>query len=368
MKECIKHLVKGLYLALRKILFSPALIFRKTLLPSLGDIRTILVLRHDRLGDMVVSTVVFQALKKRFPSSSIIVLASKRNAGLIQNDPSVNEVIVYQGLIGYCTKFRKRKIDLTIDLFLTHELKQAFLSLLSGARYRLGFEEAGREIFFNVKGPGISSCRSMKDQLLDLLKPLGVSGEGIKPRVVLSEKEKALAFDYLVSSGLRKDDLKIAIHPGGFYPSQRWPQERFVEVARDCIEQYNARIILFGDIPDDALIRDMKAKIGSQCIASHALSIRQFAATVAQCDLLLCNNSGPLHIAAALGVPTVSTMGPTDRYLWSPEGEGHIVLNGKAPCSPCSRSMCVAHVCMDSITVPQYLEAVGTQLKRIGKV
>jgi ADP-heptose:LPS heptosyltransferase len=367
MKECIKHLVKGPYLVLRKILFSPALIFRRTLLPSAEDIRTILLLRHDRLGDMVVSTVVFQALKRRFPFSSIIVLASKRNAELIQNDPAVDEVIIYQGLACYYKEFRKRKIDLAIDLFLTYELKQAFLTVLSGAKYRLGFEKAGREVFFNVRGPVAVSCRSMRAQLLGLLKALGISGEGIEPRLVLSEKEKALAFDYLASYGLRKEDLKIAIHPGGFYPSQRWPAERFIEVARRCIGQYNARIILCGDAADKELIDTMQEKIGSGCISFEALPVRKFAATLAQCDLLLCNNSGPLHIAVALGVPTVSTLGPTDARLWSPAGEANIVLGGTMHCSPCSRIVCAAHTCMGSISVSQFMEAVGTQLKRIGK-
>ncbi|MDD5566242.1 MAG: glycosyltransferase family 9 protein [Candidatus Omnitrophica bacterium] len=367
MKDRIKRIVKGLYLALRKILFFPVLIFRKPLLPKEGDINTILLLRHDRLGDMVVSTAVFEALKRRFPSSVIIVLASRRNAELIQSDPAVDEVVVYQGPIRYYKEFRRKKIDLAIDLFLTYELKQAFLTMLSGARYRLGFEKAGREVFFNVKGPVVASCRSMKEQLLELLKPLGVSGAGIEPRLVVSQEEKALAFDYLISRGFRKEDLNIAIHPGGFYPSQRWPVDRFVEVAKLCINRYGARIILFEDKFDKELIRGMEEKIGSRSIASGALSIRQFMASVAQCDLLLCNNSGPLHIAAALGVPTVSTLGPTDRNLWSPGGKKHIVLSGNLHCSPCSRISCAHHACMEAISVDEFMDAVGTQLKRMEK-
>ncbi|MEW6075712.1 MAG: glycosyltransferase family 9 protein [Candidatus Omnitrophota bacterium] len=367
MRRCVKIFFKALYLSVRTILLWPFLVFRKTLLPRPEQIHTILLLRHDRIGDMVISTSVFQALKERFPAAAIIVLASERNAALIQNDPAVGEIIIYKDIVAFRRECRKRRIDLAVDLFLTYELKQAFLLFLSGAKYRLGFEEAGREVFFNIKGPRISSCRSMRDQLHGLLVPLGVTAKYLEPRLIVSEAEKKEAAVYLASVGLRKEDLKIAMHPGGFYRTQRWSRERFVEVARRCVDRYDARIILFGDATDRELISGMQKEIGRGCAAAAALSLRQFAAVLAQCNLLLCNNSGPLHIAAALGVPTVSTLGPTDRNLWSPEGKNHIVLSGNLPCSPCSRIVCAVHTCMDSITVSQFLEAVETQLAGMGK-
>lgn len=315
-----------------------------------------------------MSTGAFRALKRRYPAAAITVLASERNKDIIKNDPHVEEVLVYKGLRQFVKELKTREIDLGIDLFYGYELKPAFLTYLSGAKYRLGFENFAREVFFNIKGPRISGSGSMLKHLLDLVEYLGADTKDCLPKLYLLEEEINWSKSFLLSLGIEPKDLKVAIHPGGFYPAQRWPADRFAAVAARLIEKWLIKPILLGDKSEEELLRGIRRETGKDgIIMLHELNLRQAISLLSQCNLLICNNSGILHIACALGVPTVSTMGPTDSFLWQPIGENHIVLKKDLPCSPCSRSTCARQGCLNLITIQDAMQAIEAQLEKIRK-
>jgi ADP-heptose:LPS heptosyltransferase len=252
-----------------------------------------------------------------------------------------------------------------IDPFLTYELKQAFMTYLAGGKYRIGFEEAGREIFFNLRGPVASTPKRMVEHLIDLVELLGGTGKGCEPEVFLSDKELQWASETLGSKGININMLKIAIHPGANYPSQRWPAARFGELLKRILEQSETHIILLGSRDEEPLLRDVKKIAGDGIQVFSDLKLREFMALLSKCDLLVCNNSGPLHIASSLKVPTVSMIGPTVTPLWLPFGKNNIAINKELPCSPCNRAVCKGHECMESITVDEIFEAVQSQITRI---
>jgi heptosyltransferase-2 len=359
---------KQIYLTLRSVLLFPFLISRTIKKPQGKDIKKILLLRYDRIGDMVVSTGAFKALKKAYPAACIIVLASGTNKEVIENNPDIDEILVYKGLRWFLKEIRKRKIDLAIDFFYTYELKSAFLTYISGAKYRLGFENAGRQVFFNMKGPGMNRACTMIEHLGELVSNLGIGKEGYEPQVYLSQGEVSWAKNYLVSNGIGESVFKVAMHPGAFYPSQRWPADGFAGIGKKVIEKYHAYIILFGDTKEEKLVKTIQQKIGAGNVCAwYDLNLRQIIALLSQCDMLLCNNSGLLHIACALKIPTVSTMGPTDPVLWWPYGKDNIVIRQDLPCSPCSRGVCAAPGCMELITPRQIEEALDVQMEKISK-
>jgi lipopolysaccharide heptosyltransferase II len=368
MPRYIKDRLKQTYLALRKFLLFPFVLLRKTCVPTKEDINKILILRHDRIGDMALSTVIFKALKKNYPAAEIIVLASERNNEVIKNDPYVDEILVFKGLRWFMREIRNKDIDLAIDLFYTYELKQPFLTYISGAKYRVGFEEAGREVFFNIKGPKMYPRRHMIDHMFELIDTLGVDVKEKEPQIYLSNDEIKWAKDLLASKGIKEGDFKIAIHPGAYYPSQRWSAEGFADVTRKLVEKTGIKVILFGDKTEEAILRKIKKNIGRGDIPTfYGVNLRQFIALLSQCNLLLCNNSGALHIACALKIPTVSTMGPTDPILWWPVGENHSVIRKDLSCSPCDLAICKRHYCMKQITTEDIMHAVETEIDRIKK-
>lgn len=363
-----KDSFKAVYLRIRKLLLLPLLFLRDIKAIKENEIKKILFLRHDRVGDMVLSTPVFKSLRKRFPYARLTVLASERNHEVIKNNPSVDEILIYNGMWWFLKEIRKRNFDLAMDLFPTYELKQAFLTYLSGAEYRIGFEKAGRKAFFNLKGPKVSKDKKMVELLLDLAEALGGEKEGCEPEIFLTEEEINRASESLINRGIGINELKIAIHPGAYYPSQRWRAERFGEVGRRIIEEYRSRVLLFGSQEEEGILKRVKEVAGNNGIYIFSgLKMREFMALLSMCNLMVCNNSGPLHIASALKVPTVSIMGPSVSPLWLPYGENHIVINKGLPCSPCNRAVCNDHECMELITVDEVMEAVQKKLLQLNR-
>jgi heptosyltransferase-2 len=362
-----KSLLKAAYLKTRSAVLRPMLLLRRVKkLPKVG-IRSILFLRHDRIGDMVLSTAALKALKRAYPGAQITILASQRNHEIIKHDPHVDEILVYRGLYRSIKEMYRsgRIFDLTIDPFNTYELKQAFLAYMSRARYRIGFEEAGREIFFNLKAPRLSPIKHLVDHLLELIGYLGADVSGCEPELFLTEAEIRWASEVLSAKGIDKDAITISIHPGAYYKSNMWPSDRFGMLAKRIAHELQAQIIVFGGQGEDAILATIKQLCGSAVKIISNISIRQFMAMLSRCNLFIGNNSGPLHIAAALGLTTVSTIGPPVVPLWLPYGKNHIVLRKNLDCQPCNRAVCKEHRCMNLISVDEVFEAVQSQITRM---
>jgi lipopolysaccharide heptosyltransferase II len=361
----LKSRMIGIYLGIRKILLWPLTALREvTMLPQ-HDIKSILFLRHDRIGDMVLSTAALKALKRAYPDAMITVLASKRNYEILKHNPHVDEIFIYKGVIRFIREIRSRDYDLVIDPFLTYELQQAFMTHLARGKYRIGFARAGREIFFNLKGPVASSPKKMVDHLLDLVEAVGGKREGCVPEVFLTDEEQQWASEVLSNKGIGEHELIVAIHTGAYYPSQRWPTERFGELARRILEQYEVKVILLGSRDEQDLVKKVKEIAGKGIKDFSGLRLRKLIALLSKCDLMVCNNSGPLHIASALKVPTVSMIGPTVTPLWLPSGKHDVLIKKELSCSPCNRAICKGHECMESITADEVFESVRTQIARI---
>ena len=313
---------------------------------------------------MVLSTALLKALRRDFPGAVITVLASEGNYEVLKGNPNVDELLIYRGFIRFVREILTRDYDLAIDPFITYELKQAFMTYISRARYRVGFESVGREVFFNLRGAAISPPKRMIEHLLDLAEALGGSRDGCEPEIFLSKEEMEEARARMEGAGVRSGEIKIAFHPGAHYPSQRWPAEAFGKVAKQVRDSKGVRICLFLANGEEGLLEGFKAGLGGEPIAFTGIGLREFISLLSQCHLLVCNNSGPLHIASALKIPTVSIMGPTVFPLWLPWGEDHVVIRKDIGCSPCNKAVCKAHKCMESITVEEVFEAVRSQIER----
>ncbi|MDD5679701.1 MAG: glycosyltransferase family 9 protein [Candidatus Omnitrophica bacterium] len=361
----IRSSLRAPYLTARSFLLRPLVVLRKTGIPREGEIKEILFLRHDRIGDMVLSTGIFRGLKKRYPGARLTVLASGKNYEIIRNNPYVDETAIFDGTRDFISRFRRRNIDLVIDPFYTYELRQSFLTYISGARYRIGFEESGREMFFNMRGPKLLPASHMAGNIFRLVSFLGVNADEYEPQIYLSNDETGWAKSIFADRGLTGDFLKAAIAPGAYYPSQQWGADKYEELAGRLVKKSGVKIILFGEKSEETLLRKIQSKAGRKDAEVFCgVTLRQFMALLAQCNLLVCNNSGALHIACALKIPTVSSMGPTDPVLWWPRGKGHIVLREKLACSPCYKARCVRHDCMSRILVEDVMAAAELQIER----
>lgn len=374
--------IEDLYLMLRSLVLGSFRPFTKTytrndLLDI--DIKSILVIRLDRIGDMVMTTPIFRALKEKWPAAQITVLANPLNKNIVINNPFIDCILVYDrgnrhkslnSRISFFKDVREMGFDIVIDPYLDYELNTSFITRLVGSRFRLGFEFAGKEVFYNIRYPSnvfpvSTEKRHMIDYYLDLITCLGIEPKTRQPEIFLSSDEREKVYKLLRKAGANPENKIIGIHPGGNYESQRWSVERFAALSDYLIASYDINVIVFAGREEKQLLTEFRECAVKAPIILEDINLREFISALSHCNLFLCNNSGPLHIATALNIPTVSTMGPTVPHHWWPRGDNNTVLRKDLECSPCKKGICKTHECMELITTNDFLAAVEMQLKHL---
>ena len=369
----VKSIVKSVYLTGRGFALKTLslVLSQKTSVPSLRNIGDILFIRVDRLGDMVLSTPAFQAIKAALPQSRLTVMASPANASILKNNPDMDEVIIYDRSAGLFDKMkflnglRSRHFDLAIDPYTDYELKSAWLARMSGATHTIGYAAFGREIFFNCPAPKIEENKHFVDGALDLLNCFGIPSENRNPAIYLGADEEAWVRQWLQEKGFQGKKV-VAIHPGAYYETQRWLPEHYAGLIRLIQEQTSLEVVLMGGPSDVIIVEDIQDKLKRPVCISIQEDLRNFFAILSQCQLLVCNNSGPLHCAAALNIPTISFMGPTVKDLWMPVGEAHHVLReDDLPCIGCNLGYCKikTHDCMRLIRPERVINIIFERTK-----
>ena len=361
---------------LKKVYFAS----RKVLLKSLGlaidshegTLHTkqprIVVYGLRRLGDMVISLPAIEALREGYKDASIMLVATEYNKGIAAG-PCVDEIIAEpSGMIGK-TKLLSRLasygFDIALDLTCDTDIFPAYALYRSGAKVRVGYDVEGRGVFYTRPQRAAFKGKHAAELLMDLVKA-SVGGPlpsyRIIPHYVPPSEEVAYAGAYRAEKALRSPLL--GVHPGAYFPSQRWPVERFAQTIDELTTRGTiADTLVFGSSRDEKSIGEL---LGLLAVAHPHIVLNmpvpRFAALINVCDVFLCNNSGPLHLAAAMGVPAVSMMGPTDYDLWRPLGERNIVIRKNTKCSPCNFAKCKGHECMRMIMVREVINAVEKQL------
>jgi len=366
-----KSIFKAIYLNARGFALKTLglLLFQRNIIPLLRNIGSILFIRVDRVGDMALSTPALRAIKVAFPKVQLTVMASPANAPILKNNPDVDEVIIYDRSAGLLEKMkfinglRSRHFDLAIDPYTDYELKTAWLAGMSGAADRIGYAAFGREIFFNCPSPKIEGNKHFVDGALDLLKGIGIPSENRNPAIYLGADEQAWACQWLQENGFLGKKI-VAIHPGAYYETQRWLPEHYAELIRLIRRQTLLEVVLLGGSSDAIVVEDILVRFNNPVCVSIQEDIRKFFAILSQCQLLVCNNSGPLHCAGALKIPTISFMGPTVKEQWMPVGDIHRILRlDDLPCIGCNRGWCKikTHDCMRLIRPERAINLVLEQ-------
>jgi len=312
--------------------------------PVPSRVTNLLVLRADRIGDMALTTPALADLRGYFRKAKITVLAPPAPLELLRGHPDVDHLVPLTGARlpdGLAGRF-----DLVIDFTPDEDMRGALLARATRARLRAGFRAAGRQACFSLHGPRAEPRRHIVDLNRALLDSLGVPAKALRPALYVSADERGKAQARLSALGAAAP--RVAIHPGGHYPSQRWSPESFATIITGLTERTGAAcIVLAGPGERELALRITAAT--PDALTSGEVGIREMMALISSCDLFIGNNSGPLHVAAALGVPTVSIMGPSDPLRFAPRGPADRVVRMDLPCSPCGRARCWHHTCLRSI-------------------
>lgn len=338
------------------------------------DIKKILIRGTNWIGDAVLTMPAVTAVRKKFPDAEISILVKPWVAGLFENSPDIDRIIIYDdkkygrlcGKRKLVNDLKKNKFDMAI-LF-QNAFEAAFLSFLAGIPVRYGYNTDGRGMLLTHK-IALSDETLKKHQVwyyLDLLRPLGINIEKPELSLKIGNKDKAAASNILKKNRIKKDELIIGINPGASYGhAKRWLPDRYAKLADRLIERHAAKIILFGSKDD----KEVATEIAS--LSSHKLinlagrtSLSEAIALIERSRLFITNDSGLMHIAAALNVPVIAIFGSTSPERTGPYGKGHHIIYKNVECSPCLKRECPTDFkCMDLISVDEVYSIVGADLR-----
>ena len=335
------------------------------------DVKKILVKGTNWVGDTIISFPAVYSLRHLFPKAHITVLTKSHLTGLWKANTDLDEVIPYDmptgagrifGELKVARSIKKRGIDLAIVL--PRSFSSAWMVFWGGIPHRIGYKGEGRDWLLTERldrAPELL-CRHRMYYYLHLVEHVGRCPSPFLPLLSLNGNQENWSNAFLSQHGL-KDTVLVGFNPGATYGEAKcWPSERFVELGRRLREEYGAFILIFGSSrpQEKALNATIAQGIGEGCLnLSGETSLLQLAALLRQCQVLVTNDTGTMHVAAAVGTRVVAIFGPTDPRTTSPLGEGHVVIRKKVPCSPCLKRVCpLDHRCMDLIEVEEIYHTV----------
>ena len=325
------------------------------------------------LGDLVMLLPAIEELHRLFPDAHIAAIVRSSFARLLDGHPAVHEVIPIpapEGVWGRkataaaCAALRSGDFDLGIVF--PRSFRAAWEMFRAGIPARLGFAARGRSWLLThpvERKPELMRAHRI-GYYLALVGALGDVRTAFAPRLVVPEEARDWAVRLLGGENGRP---LVGLNPGATYGSaKQWPLERYVEVCRRLVTTHGAQILLIGGPAERELGRVAAAQIGpaARSVAGDTDPL-QLAAVLERCHLLLTNDTGPMHVAAAVGTPVVAVFGPTDPVTTSPFGPGHAVVREPVECAPCFLRTCpIDHRCMTRIDVDRVMSAVLTTWRR----
>jgi len=338
--------------------------------------RRILIVKPSSLGDIIHSLPVLWELRRLYPEAYIGWVVKEVWKDIIDDNPLLDEVIVLKkGVRGFYSAIRHiygSGYDTVIDL--QGLFRSSVISLLSGASERIGFSNA-RELaylFYNHKvaaPPG--TIHAVERYLLALnviaSKEIFSGDKWSRPHFPLYTDIEDFEWvkDFLRANNLSNARPVIAVNPSARWEKKRWPISSYAALINQLIQELKAGIIILGSKEDILLAEEISSLVsGRPAVAAGKTSLKTLTALLEWVDLLVTNDSGPMHIAAALRTPVIALFGPTNPGLTGPYGDGHIVIRKEIGCSPCLRRPCIhgRPLCMEAITVEEVMETVKAKL------
>lgn len=340
-------------------------------LPKLNP-ESIIIRMPNWVGDLVMATPVIAELRSAYPNAKITVMVRKPLGELLETDPNVDEVFSFRSVAPFWRRFAKRDIiskiqqgKFDLGVLLTNSFSSAWWFWKGGVKRRIGFAGNGRRWLLTDPVPKKqrAKTRHLVKIYKDLLIPLGIKPAQTSPRLYIDDREVEHAWQLLLRLGVHPSDCIIGINPGAAYGEAKcWLPERFTAVAKQLVEKH-CKVLFFGDMASksntDAMCRDLPTGVVNM---AGMTSLRELMALLQICRLLLTNDSGPMHIAAALGTHVVALFGSTSPDYTRPYQSGHVICKNVS-CSPCFKRQCpIDFKCMKQISVDEVVAAINPHI------
>jgi heptosyltransferase-3 len=314
----------------------------------------ILFIRRDNIGDLICTTPAIHAVSEKFPDARIGVLVNTYNADAVMNNPDIDEIFAYTKAkhapernrlsvwrenFRMIQRIRREKYDVAIGCG-SYSPRLARYTLLTGARTRIGYLPGDGKKSHGYNAPVFEPGRPVHEveKVFHMLSALDIKGIPPPLQVFPLEGEMQKVRDFLIAAGIRREKPLIVFHISSRRPENRWPVDKFIELARRILNRQEAEIMLLwspggernvyhpGDDEKAAFIMSSV----QPAVAYKTGTLRELIAALSVCDLVVCGDGGAMHIAVALGKQVVTIWGSTDPVRWRPWGVKHILLQDKS--------------------------------------
>jgi heptosyltransferase-2 len=338
-------------------------------IPAPDNVKRILIRSVNWLGDAVMTTPAIGLIRQHFPQAEITVLANPLVGALFSHHEWIDRVLSFdrtgrhKGLFGrlrLAEEVRDKAFDLAI--ILPNSFDSALIPWLARIPVRLGKSGDGRTLLLTDSyHPERQKPVSHEvDCYVELVRHFGISGPKELPKLFTTADEDRDAAGRLLQQNITAADFVIGVNPGATYGSaKRWYPDRFAEVARRLSHAWNAKIVVFGG-PDETLISEEieHSLAGNCCNLAGKTAVRDLMALIKRCNFFITNDSGPMHLAAAFGVPLVAIFGSTDHATTSPYTDQAVIVRQAVDCAPCKLRECPTdHRCMTAVSADEVVQA-----------
>ncbi|MCW5798207.1 MAG: glycosyltransferase family 9 protein [Nitrospira sp.] len=338
-------------------------------------VRRILLIKPSSLGDIVHAMPALAALRERFPQADVTWLVKRQWASLVEVIEGVDHVCaVEQGLMGWLGRvpdLRAARFDLVVDL--QGLFRSGAMAWLTGCNRRIGFANAreGSPFFYTQRVAVPTASMHAVDRYLLLAEALGAARPKA-PRFDFIDRpeDRQSAEALLTAAGLSASSPWIAMNVSARWETKRWPPQQFADAA-DQLAAAGIPIVFMGGPAERPETRAVMARMRTKAVdLTGQTPVGLLPSLLRRAAVLVTNDSGPMHIAAAVGTPVVALFGPTDPVKTGPYGRGHVVLSNPIECRPCFRRECSRAVtleCLIGVTSVQVVRAVQQQLGRLDR-
>ena len=339
----------------------------------------ILLTRLKYIGDIVLTTPLIHTLRDRFPDAYIAYLGDKNGVSLLEQNPYLDDIFsidftgnaaLQQFQLFY--RLNRKRFDLVVDLFCNP--RSALLSYATQAPVRVGGNLPGRGKLYTIRIKDDGIPKSAVEFHYQSLKAAGIEPKYFAPEIFLTEDEKKESRRYLEWQGIDFSKPIVALHPGGTWPAKLWAAERFADLSDLLVAKTHAQIVLTKGPRDGEAAGKVESAVVGGVLSLPVLPLRQLAAILSLCAACVANDSGPMHIAAAVGTPTIGLFGPGEENIWFPYtaafpggSSKHIALRKNVPCHPCHLNVCNRTgndymECMKLLSVNEVFNAVKERI------
>ena len=328
----------------------------------------ILIWKLSALGDVILSTPSLRAIRRQFPHAHITLAVGRRAYEVVARCPYLNDFLIYDpkrkdtgalGFLGFVRRLRQGAFDLSLDLQNSRDTH--LMAWLAGIPIRAGYRRKyGWLLNRAVRLPRVVLAPIAHQHYL--LRHAGVAPDGDALELWPSPHDEQGAERILATSPTGERRPIVGLHPGGSgrWKTKRWDLERWAKLC-DLLAQKHIRVVVTGGPEERSLGDALRQLVASHpTVAIGDTSMMELACLIKRCDVFVAHDSSPLHVAAAVGTPTIALFGPTDPARHLPPTFRGQVINKKVFCSPCYSATCrtITHACMKNITVEEVHAAV----------